>query len=103
LVESGARRFHFLYDFGDGWEHTIKIEDLVVPPKDGSMIACLAGENACPPEDVGGAHAYFDFLTEIKDPAHEEHKMMLEWIGGSFDPAAFNIDDVNNRLTGINF
>jgi hypothetical protein len=47
--------------------------------------------------------AYFDFLAAIKDPAHEEHRMMLDWIGGSFDPVAFNIDDVNTRLAGINF
>ena len=53
LVESGARRFTFLYDFGDGWEHTVKIEDLVTPPKEGKRIRCLARENACPPEDVG--------------------------------------------------
>jgi hypothetical protein len=29
FVEAGARRFTFLYDFGDGWAHTIKIEDFV--------------------------------------------------------------------------
>jgi hypothetical protein len=67
-----------------------------MPPKDGSRIKCLAGENACPPEDVGGAHAYFDFLAAINDPTHEEHRMMLEWIGGSFDPAAFNISITND-------
>jgi hypothetical protein len=72
-------------------------------PKDGSRVKCLAGENACPPEYVGGAYAYFDFLAAIKDPAHEEHRMMLDWSGGSFDPVAFNIDDVNKRLAGINF
>lgn len=60
LVESGVRRFIFLYDFGDGWEHTVKVEDLVMPPKEEKRIRCLAGENACPPEDVGGAYAYFD-------------------------------------------
>jgi Plasmid pRiA4b ORF-3-like protein len=101
LVESGARRFTYLYDFGDGWEHTVKIEDLVMPGAEGMKIRCLAGENACPPEDVGGPHSYFDFLMAIKDPTHEEHASMLQWIGGFFDPVAFNIKDVNERLGAI--
>jgi hypothetical protein len=101
LVESGARRFIFLYDFGDGWEHTVKIEDLVVPSTAGKKVQCTAGENACPPEDVGGPGAYFDFLAVIKDPTHEEHHSMLQWAGGSFDPVAFNIADTNERLATI--
>ena len=101
LVEAGARRFTYLYDFGDNWDHTVKIEDLVMPMPDIARIRCIAGENACPPEDVGGPNAYFDFLAAIKDPAHEEHTSMAQWIGGSFDPAAFNITDVNERLAAI--
>jgi len=72
-----------------------------MPPREGARIRCIAGENACPPEDVGGPNAYFDFLTAIKDPAHEEHFGMLQWVGGSFDPSAFNITDVNERLFAI--
>lgn len=101
LVEAGARRFTYLYDFGDNWEHTVKVEDLVIPPREGARIRCSAGENACPPEDVGGPNAYFDFLVAIRDPTHEEHTSMLQWAGGSFDPAAFNITDVNERLATI--
>jgi hypothetical protein len=101
LFESGARRFTYLYDFGDGWEHTVKVEDLVAPSTEGMKIRCLAGENACPPEDVGGPDSYFEFLAAIKDPAHEERISMLQWIGGSFDPVAFDITDVNERLAAI--
>lgn len=32
LVEAGARRFTYLYDFGDSWEHTVRVEDLVMLP-----------------------------------------------------------------------
>jgi hypothetical protein len=101
LLESGIRRFTYLYDFGDQWEHMVKVED-VVPPKAGSPpIVCVAGENACPPEDVGGPPGYFEFLAAVKSPAHEDHTAMLQWIGGAFDPTAFNIADTNERLATI--
>lgn len=92
---------YYLYDFGDGWEHTIKVEDIAVPKSGGPRIRCLAGENACPPEDAGGPHAYFEFVAAIGDPVHEEHASMLQWIGGSFDPGTLDVADVNERLAAI--
>jgi hypothetical protein len=68
-----------------GWEHAVTIEGLLAPSTADKKVLCIAGENACPPEDVGGPGAYFDFLAAIKDPAHEEHNSMLQWITGSFD------------------
>jgi len=53
------------------------------------------GARACPPEDVGGAIGYDDFLAAIADPGHEEHDDYLEWVGGSFDPEAFNAATVS--------
>lgn len=101
LVEASARLFTYLYDFGDNWKHAVKVEDLVMPPREGARVRCIAGESACPPEDVGGPKAYFDFLAAIKNPAREEHTSMVQWAGGSFDPAAFNVTDVNERLATI--
>ena len=62
---------------------------------------CLDGDNACPPEDVGGVPGYYEFLEAIKDPTHDEHEALLEWYGGSFDPTAFNLDEVNLRLSEV--
>jgi hypothetical protein len=73
FIEAGVRRFTYLYDFGDGWEHVVKIEDLVAPRPGLPPIVCLAGANACPPEDVGGPHGYAEFLAILADPNHEEH------------------------------
>lgn len=101
LIESGMRRFAYIYDLGDHWEHVVTVEDLVMPSPDRPPVWCLAGENACPPEDVGSTDGYASFLAAIRDPKHEDHAQMLEWVGGSFDPAAFNLDDVNERLAGI--
>ena len=101
LIDAGLRRFTYLYDFGDGWEHLVTIEDLVAPKPGAPLIVCTAGENACPPEDVGGPHSYGEFLAILKDPNHEEHADMLQWVGSAFNPTAFNIADVNERLAPI--
>jgi hypothetical protein len=101
FVDTGLRRFKYVYDFGDHWEHAVAFEgvqqrDLSSPP-----VTCLAGENACPPEDVGGPPGYAEFLAAISDATHEEHAQLLQWVGGSFDSAAFDLAGVNQRLAEI--
>lgn len=44
-------------------------------------------------ERGAGPWGYLDFLEAVKDPAHKQHKSMLEWVGGPFDPAAFDAAD----------
>jgi hypothetical protein len=89
-------RFAFEYDFGDGWDHDVVIEERSASTVD--FAHCLGGENACPPEDVGGPGGYRGFLDAIADPTQEDHKRWLEWVGGSFDPFQFDADAVNAAL-----
>lgn len=97
-----ARCFDYVYDFGDDWHHVVLLEDrhpqATPAPR---SISCVAGANACPPEDVGGAHGYAEFLEAIADPNHEEHERYLTWAGGSFDPARFDLTAVNTALVEI--
>jgi hypothetical protein len=69
-----------------------------MPKPSAPRIRCVAGEDAWPPEDVGGAPGYAEFLEVLKDPAHEGHTNMLTWAGGAFDPTVFDIIRVNQRL-----
>jgi hypothetical protein len=96
-----SRAFEYCYDFGDGWHHSVVVEDPYVPPVAGTVLQCLAGENACPPEDVGGPPGYADFLAAIADPRHEEHENFLAWRGGGFDAARFDRKAVNQALRKI--
>ena len=89
-------QFDFVYDLGDGWEHDVVIEERSTSPVEFAL--CIGGENACPPEDVGGPGGYEEFLETIADPAHAEHDEYLEWVGGSFDPGVFDVDGVNEKL-----
>ncbi len=91
-------RFTYQYDFGDSWNHTLVVEKILPFEKGMALPQCIKGVRACPPEDVGGPWGYSDFLEAIKDPHHEEHDRYLEWIGGEFDPDAFDLEGVNNRL-----
>jgi hypothetical protein len=95
----GTRKdFLYLYDYGDGWEHRVSVEQILPADPALKLPQCLDGANACPPEDVGGPPGYADFLVAIGNPDHEEHAAMLEWCGGAFDPTAFDPVAVNESL-----
>jgi hypothetical protein len=54
-----SRCFDYIYDFGDNWHHVVLLEDDHAGQSSEPMrLRCLAGENACPPEDMGGTHGY---------------------------------------------
>jgi hypothetical protein len=91
-------RFTYEYDFGDSWEHTLVLEKIVPLERGMKLPQCIKGKRACPPEDVGGPWGYEGFLEAIHDPQNEEHESYLQWIGGEFDPEAFDLDAVNQRL-----
>jgi hypothetical protein len=58
IRDSGVRSFTYLYDFGDGWSHSIRIEkiDAAIPGLDYPFFLHASGR--CPPEDVGGSQGY---------------------------------------------
>lgn len=94
-------KFRYEYDFGDSWLHQVLVEK-VLPPEPGRFYpVCIKGRRACPPEDVGGIWGYCGFLEAIRDPNHPEHEDYLEWIGGEFDPEAFDLDEVNQALRAL--
>jgi hypothetical protein len=94
--------FEYRYDMGDGWRHRIVIEAPTPhwPSIDLPLPTCLAGENACPPEDVGGPHGYALFLEILSDREHEQHEDMVRWIGGVFDPKGFDLNRLNREWRG---
>ena len=62
IRETGAKTIHYLYDFGDGWDHVIKLEKWFEnSPMDG-LPFLLEANGRCPPEDVGGPPGYAGYL-----------------------------------------
>jgi hypothetical protein len=91
--------FEYAYDMGDDWRHRLVIEanSGTAARKFGRLPLCTAGENACPPDDVGGPHGYARFLAALADPKDEDHASMVNWIGGVFDPRGFDLNRLNRE------
>lgn len=96
-----GEKFIYEYDFGDGWEHEVLVEKALLSEPGQAYPVCIKGKRACPPEDVGGIWGYADFLEAIGDPTHEEHEEYLEWVGGEFDPEAFDLEEINEALKAL--
>jgi hypothetical protein len=96
-----TKTLRYLYDFGDGWEHTIKVERLIDAEPNLIYPRLIEAIGRCPPEDVGGPWGYPEFLDAIHDPKHKRHAEFSEWIGDDFDPNFVDIDGLTNEVTAL--
>jgi len=98
LFTPDCKQIIYEYDFGDSWEHVVKLEKRSPSDDPARLPRCLAGENAAPVDDMGGIYGYYDWVDALHDPKHESHKEAAEWLGKHFDPAHFDLDAINRRL-----
>lgn len=101
----GLKKFVYVYDFGDSWVHDITVEDIDEKSTLSHPI-CLAGKGAAPHEDCGGIYGYENIKRLFAEaPEGEEAREYREWLGleddEEFDPKLFDIDELNERLEGI--
>lgn len=98
-VFSGKKsKIGYLYDFGDGWDHEILLEDKLEPEEGATYPRCIKGKLACPPEDCGGIGGYYHLLEAMKNPNDSDNKELLEWLGDDYKPNEFDLDEVNEIL-----
>jgi len=102
FLKQPGDRIRYAYDFGDGWEHDIELEQRLTGDAGKRVPTCLAGKGACPPEDCGGPWGYADLKDALADPRHEDHEDMRDWLGldsaEDFDPAACDLGEINDVL-----
>jgi hypothetical protein len=105
LVEVGDKLF-YAYDFGDNWQHTIRLEAVVPRDDSAPQAICTAGRRPGPAEDCGGIHGY-EMIAAATDPTHPDHPAAVaeyaDYYGIEADPAAyrpipFAIDEINAWL-----
>jgi hypothetical protein len=104
LLEAGDTLF-YNYDFGDDWQHTIKLEAVLDRADTAARAICTGGRRPGPAEDCGGVHGY-ELTAAATDPTHSDHSAAAaEYArvfgdGGFFQPTPFDPDDINKALAG---
>ena len=93
--------FLYRYDFGDEWQLELRVTQVLPYDARTHYPQCVDGGRSAPPEDVGGVPGYERLLEAIVDPSDEEHRELLEWIGGAFDAEEFDLEFVNFELRKI--
>lgn len=98
IEDTGGKTIQYIYDFGDDWDHSIRVERVLEAAPGVTYPRLLKASGACPPEDVGGVPGYEEFLEALADPDHEQHDDMLRWAGRPFDPEDAGIGEIVEKL-----
>ena len=104
LLSAEGDELWYEYDFGDGWDHMLKVEEVLEEPP--STVRCLGGRMACPPEDCGGIGGYEELAAWVRsgyddaqlpdgfdDAAHAHDWLPLDW-----HPDHFDVEEANAAL-----
>lgn len=101
LVAKGIERFDYIYDLGDRWEHVVAIEAIHEADPAKLYPRFVDGARRGPPEDAGGPPSYEHYVAAMADRRRPDHREMLEWRGGPYDPEAIDFALLHFRLAGI--
>ncbi|MDN5768251.1 MAG: plasmid pRiA4b ORF-3 family protein [Humibacillus sp.] len=105
LVSAEGDAIWYEYDFGDGWDHVLKVEKVMRERP--ATVRCLGGRMACPPEDCGGIGGYDDLaawvrsgydealLSDVFDNAADAR----DWLPLDWHPDHFDLGEVNAILS----
>jgi hypothetical protein len=76
-------RFLYEYDFGDGWQHVVRVERrLSVEPRR-TYPVCVGGQRAAPPEDCGGPWAFLERRDAVPEQVREHLERIIEGVDAS--------------------
>ena len=107
LVAEKGDELWYEYDFGDGWNHKLLVEEVLDEAPEAAR--CTAGRRACPPEDCGGIGGYEGLaswvrsgyddarLPNVFDDAAHAHA----WLPRDWHPDLFDLEETNARLSVV--
>lgn len=102
FLKKTGDKLEYLYDFGDSWNHILKLEKILPADSKQQIPACTGGKRLAPFEDVGGVWGFEEMIAAVNDKKHPEHKYYTKELGyGKIDPTQFDRDEINARLSNL--
>jgi hypothetical protein len=104
FVNNGTKKFNYVYDFGDNWEHEIRV--LAKPKTETLYPSCIDGAGPIIIEDCGGIWGFYNMLEVLNGKNSQEKKDYLDWTGLKKtekyeDIFQFDILEVNQLLIEV--
>ena len=107
VVADEGDRLWYDYDFGDGWQHVLRVEKVLDSPP--SAPVCVRGRLACPPEDCGGVWGYSeladwvrsDYDDALRPEVFDSAEEGCAWLPDGWHPDAFDIDETNELIAAV--
>lgn len=75
---------HYVYDYGDNWELTLRLEEVLPAESDCPAALVMDGERAAPPEDCGHLVDADSLAEVLADPALFEPERINRAFGGAY-------------------
>ncbi|KAL0564228.1 hypothetical protein V5O48_017824 [Marasmius crinis-equi] len=67
LFKAEGDKFGYLYDLGDKWAHEIVVETILPADRSDGRVEIIAGNGACPGENMSGPYNYRKFLKKYEN------------------------------------
>ena len=93
-----AERFLHEYDFGDGWQHDIRVERILPLEPGRCYPVCIGGRRAVPPEGCGGPWAFLELRQRHSILGVTRRLLELGETGSGDLPAAEFMADHDEEL-----
>lgn len=104
MVAAEGDRLWYEYDFGDGWDHVLRVEAVLDEPP--ATVRCSGGRMACPPEDCGGLGGYEELAVWVRGgyddtllpEAFDNAAHARDWLPLDWHPDHFDVEETNAAL-----
>jgi hypothetical protein len=96
LIETAGAKLLYEYDFGDGWQHGLLVEEVLLGDESFQQI-CGPVNDVVHRKTVGDRKDLQNCSKALQDASDPSHEEVCAWLG-DFVPESFSLDEANRRL-----